>query len=140
MSSSVPANKRYRPSLTVSEIEHAILLAKSNPSDASYSLLSRLVPFLAKITVGSISAAYDPATGSAGSASQSLTLEQQLGIPTLSVAGVASKEEYWKDCYQKYEANPDLCTIAETAAAKEHMYLNDLMTMEEEFEFEQSKS
>jgi len=49
-----------------------------------------------------------------------------------------TKEDYWEACYKKHQKYPDHCTIRDLEAAKEHMYLNGLMTPEEIKEFEEN--
>ena len=48
-----------------------------------------------------------------------------------------SKEVYWEYCYMQHMQGKE-CTPAMLEAANEHRYLNDLMSKEEEAEFEEA--
>ena len=131
-------NKKYRPVLSAGAISHILALAKSeNPiSTTSLEVIGILAPFMAKIENDAISAAYE--------ATPKMSLEEKLGIgmpssmhsmEVLKIPTV-SKEEYWEQCYNKYKSNPISCTLSEIQAAREHMYLHDLMSPQEVREFE----
>ena len=131
---------KFRPVLTLEQIQHTIKLAKleSPISDASINLIATLTPYIAKIEAQSIAAAY--------TTKERQNLESKLGFTSTEIAEITgnsehiaaamNKEEYWKACYLKYSANPTVCTTSEILAAQEHMYLNDLMSPEEMVEFE----
>jgi len=144
-----PANKlvKYRPVLTSVQILHILAVCKREQplSDASLSVISTLSVFKAKIDNAGVKPAYssrDEQTIAAAKQQQTL---MELGtdkpslysLPTPSVPATAdytatSKEDYWEQCYIKYTDDPALCNLEELAAATEHMYLNDLMTSEQE--------
>lgn len=128
---------KYRLTLSAAQIMHMIDLARADiiaPKDEasnsnSMSIIGYLSPFKAKIDNLSISEAYTLAP-------PKQTLLEGLGeIDPLSPSS-ASKEEYWESCYEMYIAQPDSMTISEVRGAREHMYLNDLMTPEEAAIFE----
>ncbi len=124
------ANKKYRPSLTSAQIAHILALAKTeapNISEISFSLISALAPFQAKIENDGISVAYEtkPAKPKANSL-------EALGVATSKPEGLA-KEEHWLACYDFYILHgAEACSLQELTAVAEHRYLNDLMTPEEE--------
>ena len=123
---------RYRPVLTAEQIAKVLDLAKLEQpmSDTSMQLIGILAPFKAKIDNQGILPAY--------SVEPKVSMLQSLGEdPSQSVM---SKEDYWFVCYKKYVATHQLCTLDEIAAAREHMYLNDLMTPEEMEEFEKQET
>lgn len=132
---------KYRPSLTLEQLNHIVSLAKTEQpaiSTTSITLLGALVPFIAKIECKTKAPAYSLAPPAPS------TLES-LGAPAPTPAlesipaGLAvSKEEYWEACYTKHLATPSTCTLEEILAAKEHKYLNDLMEPAELAEFEAS--
>lgn len=128
---------KYRPSLTAIQIEHILALAKTETggiSQISMSLIAVLAPFQAKIQNAGIVPAY--IIGDNPAPKQS-TLESLGGAPTASeIPTHMDKETYWAGCYAAYKDNPVGCSLSEISAAKEHMYLNDLMTPEEEREHE----
>ena len=130
--------KKYRPVLTAVQIAHILVLAKTETplSHASISVITTLAPFLAKIENAGIQAAYTEAPDKpsvADSLGFTLPLTEAELDPT---ANATSKEEYWEQCYIAYIKNPAYLSLDQIQAAKEHMYLNDLMTAEEAKDFE----
>jgi hypothetical protein len=129
---------KYRPSLTAEQVNHILALAKTESpiSELSFSLISTLAPFQAKIQNAGIQASHVMAN------KPSVTSMEGLGAaPTSSVnPNDMTKEEYWEVCYAMYKTNPANCNLTEIEAAQEHRYLNDLMTPEEEADHENSTS
>lgn len=142
---------KYRPQLTASQITHAVQLAKldlgcitSTTHEASLDLLATLSPFKAKIDNLAITPSYTPAPPKP-SVTDSLGMDSGHQSPVTTPADALSlvgltKEQLWEQCYQAYLTNPANCTAEQIIMAKEHMYLNDLMTPEEEEAYEQSLS
>lgn len=138
---------KYRPSLTGEQILHILTLVKrdycvTEPVDTtlSFKVIQTLAPFQAKIESAAIAPAYTtqepkPKVNSL----EALGGEVDTIILSASDTMVASdnKEQYWSSCYALYLLHPEKCTIAELQAAKEHMYINDLMTPEQEKDYEQ---
>ena len=129
------SKKKYRPVLSAGAISHILALAKSESpiTSASLEVISILAPFMAKIENDAISAAYE--------ATPKQSLEEKLGIgmplPNKHETTMTlTKEEYWESCYAKYKNLPTECTLKEIQAAREHMYLHDLMSPQEIAEFE----
>lgn len=123
---------KHRPTLTREQIVRIIELARTPTiSDLDLQLISSLVPYLSKIDNATVVPAYN-------TTSRASVLEQ-LGGPISQISHVTqeSKEEYWSTCYTKYAAHPEVCTVLEIQAAKEHMYLHNLMNEQEVAEFEQ---
>ncbi len=142
---SVPKAKqtKYRPVLTAAQITKILALAKlEQPISAeSFSLISTLSPFAAKIANGGIQAAYvtvppkAKATSLEGLGADLAKFTDLVNLSSKCEPGI-DKEAYWYDCYRKYNSDPVSCSLEEIQAAKEHMYLNDLMSEEEIAEFE----
>ena len=68
-----------------------------------------------------------------------IAILENLGAPETEIAildSTETKEQHWKRCYLKFTSNPASCTVPEIEAAREHMYLNGLMTSEEVKQFE----
>ena len=135
---------KYRPVLTANQITHILNLAKlENPlSDISLSVISTLSVFQTKIDNAAVLPAYSSIQSTA-SASNAVTREEKqlldLGeIPATSTTTdtASTKEVLWEQAYQLYIADPTACSIATLSAAQEHMYLNDLMTAEQEAAWE----
>ncbi len=140
---------KYRPSLTKEDIKHILYLAKcslsptSSPStpegclerkdSLSRSVIKSLAPFLAKIENDIISPAYVSDTSPKPSLLESLEGITPPLTPTLT--GEA-KRAYGKTCYNKMISNIETCNLQEIAAAREHAYVNDFMSPEEEAEYE----
>lgn len=128
--------KKYRPVLSATAIAHIIALAKSEHplSSRSIEVIATLSPFLAKIENAGVAPAYTE--------KPVLSLEEKLGMPvplhSVSKEQLANqtKEVYWNVCYNKYKINPVSCSLVEIEAAREHMYLHDLMSPQEIEEFE----
>lgn len=133
--------KKYRPSLTDENILHILKLAKTESpiSAQSLAVIKVLAPFLAKINAGAITPAY-------AASNNRQSLEEKLGLAPISQEPMAPiltaesmpKEQYWAKCYDKYKASPESCTLLEIEAAREHMYLNDLMSPEDMVAFERA--
>lgn len=134
------SKSKYRPVLTALQIKHILKLAKleSPLSDASLSVISTLSVFAAKIDNAGIAPAYtlssskpkESLLASLGDTDTLAELEREGDIARLS------KEQYWEECFDKYSTNPSSCTVEEIKAAEEHMYLNDLMSPEQEAAYE----
>ena len=133
-------NPKYRPSLPPHLIAHILELAKKEQplSTSSIELISILAPFQAKIQNMGLEPAYTTQVRL-----PKPSVEVSLGmLPNSSVAYTFggtmyhTKEEYWKACYDHSLIDFESLHLLEMNAAKEHMYLNDLMTEEEVIEFE----
>lgn len=125
---------KYRPVLTAKQILHILKLAKTEQpaiSAASFSLIASLAPFQAKIDNAGIIPAY-----TIQPIRPSNTSLEELGGAISAGLPPYNKEDYWERCYTKYSTNPVTCNLEELHAAKEHMYLNDLMSSAELEEFE----
>ena len=128
---------RLRP-LSANLINHLLELCKKEvPMQAeSVELIGILAPFQAKIANSGIATAY--------TSTPKATLMESLGesfkpnSPAYILHGVtySSKEEFWEACYWLYAKDPTKLSLEEIGAAKEHMYLNELMSPEEVEEFE----
>ncbi len=131
---------KYRPTMSAHLIQHAVNLAKLEQpmSLESVELIGILAPFLAKIENGAKVGIY--------SMQPKVSIEQQIGLELPTNEGEYSfqgkvylvKEEYWAACYNQYTVEPRSLSLNHILAAKEHMYLNDLMSPEEMEEFEQA--
>lgn len=142
---SVPKSKsKYRPVLKVSQIIHILKLAKSESpiSSASISVIGTLAPFLAKIENDGIQAAYTiaptiPKQSTLESLGGDRLYDDSKLLSEISAEGLAlTKEEIWEKAYVLYKTNPTFCSLDTIQAAREHMYLNELMSPEETTEFE----
>ena len=120
---------KYRPVLPAHLITHAIKLAKLEQpiSTDSIELIGILAPFEAKIAAQAIFPAY--------TTSPKESLLDSLGGTAPSAQNLP-KEAYWLVCYNKYMESRESCSLEEIQAAREHMYLHDLMSQEELAEFE----
>jgi len=132
MTKNKPSISKYRPSLSPLLIEKILELAKKElPLSAeSIQLISILAPFQAKIQNDGLIPAY--------SSAPKLTVEESIGmVESAHSRPYQSKEEFWLSCYNLYIEHPEKCTLIEIQAAREHMYLHELMTDTEMKEFEQ---
>ena len=126
---------KYRPVLPAKLIKHALKLAKLEQpiSQESIELIGILAPFEAKIAAQAITPAYT-------TSSQESLLSSLGGEEETQRAQSLSKEAYWAACYDKYTKHREECSLEEIQAAREHMYLHDLMSAEELEAFEQGAS
>lgn len=150
--SNIPIAK-YRPSVTGEQITHIIRLAKLDMSTESIELIKTLAPFEAKILAGAMLPAHLSTPRQSLEDSLGMTIVDSLGkkiaIPTKGSVNLievkGDKVAYNLSCYNKYKL---ACTVDRLEditpdimeAAKEHMYVNDLMTPEEEAEYERNES
>lgn len=125
---------KYRPVLTASQITKVLELAKTECpiSDLSFSLISTLAPFQAKIEADGIQPAYIPAPVRPSATSLEALGGEIPSIPSPSpTAPKEIKEVVWQHSYFKYMDDPVSCSLQEIQEANEWKYLNDLMTPEE---------
>lgn len=122
------AKKYFRPSLTASEISLLVAIVKDSAavqnSPEKQGLLIKLLQFDFKLQTGAIAPAFT---------STRQSLEESLG---LGEGNAVSQLESRKIAYEKYQKFPELCTPDEISSAKTYAYENDLMTLQEEAEFE----
>jgi hypothetical protein len=118
----MPENK-FRPAITEAEIRYLIARCDTESDEllraTAAGISARLKVFLVKAQVGLVA----PAFSSAGR----LTLEQKLGVEPADTR---------EACYQKWIKYPELCSPKEIAAAELYAYENDLMTPDQEKEYE----
>lgn len=134
---------KYRPVLTSAQIAHIITLAKediispaSKDYELSISLLSSLAPFAAKVANAGITPAYTEKPTHQQKVIESLggTLSSDTDVNFISGQ---TKEEWWKECYERYQRfGSDSMSMEEIAAMQEHRYLHALMSPEELEQFE----
>jgi len=157
----MPATKaRYRPAFSEEEVEVlATILLEAYLNDIAkppynpeapidptrsfspevklvhHGLIGKINTLRTKIANNALSPAYivrkhaDPA----------IAILEDLGADEAeldSLTGDETKEQRWERCYKKFNADPVSCTTSEILAAMEYKYLNDLMTPEEEANFE----
>jgi len=128
---------KYRPSLTLVQMQHITAMCKMEQpiSNLSMEVVATLSTYIAKAENNAVSPAY------ATSPKQSLEQSLGMGSPasgTFMFQGevYTDKEEYWAACYKVYTLNPTSLSLIEIGAAKEHMYLEGLMSNVEIADFE----
>lgn len=126
---------KYRPVLTAQQILHLLNRCKLEQplSELGVMCISTLSVFKTKIENAGIQPAYIQQPDKPS------TMEQ-LGAEFPSTNDVPiPKEQAWFAAYEKYKKDPESCSLREILDAREHMYLNDLMTPEEVIEFERKE-
>ena len=115
---------KHRPTLTRKQIAWLLEQARVHAAtdDTAMELVSILAPYLSKIDNKAVLPAY--------------TTTRTSQLEALGGVAPVDKEAYWMSCYEKYAANPTTCTVEEIVAAKEHMYLHELMSAEKVAAFE----
>jgi hypothetical protein len=137
---------KFRPVFSFAALQQIYTLAKADyiqsSSPLSLEILGIVAPFLTKIEIGTINPAY-VLVDQEGKLSKEEKLLISLGASLAEekhknneIQMRSSKEIYWEECWKKFNENPESCSILEIKAAKEHAYLNDLMSQEEIEEFE----
>ena len=119
--------KQFRPYFTLPELQEIITCLKSHPTPARLSLVRKLGFFIAKVEHEAVSPQYIPHPKP--TLAQRLELEEN--IP-------ANAEVIGEAAYQKHLSSPNSCTPKEIAASLEYMYTNNLMSPEQEKEYEKS--
>ena len=124
------ATKKYRPSFTVTQINHIIRLCETqqpkHPDTAT--LEAYLKTFLFKADSGLVSASHTSARKTP------TMLLDELGGDTTYVAPVTNtvaKAQYWQACYEKLMQpgiTMEYLTEEEQSAAIDYMYMNGLLT------------
>lgn len=114
---------KYRISLAANEIHYLISLCEADKTQPamSHEVLAKLKLFIAKMNLGIVNPAF-----SISPVKQ--TLEEQLGVVNPSERRAAA--------YEKWRRTPNLCNKQEVALANTYRYENDLMTPEEEDDYE----
>lgn len=116
---------KYRPVLTMPQIRFVMLAIEKYPAKDTFQeeLLSYLELFVAKQKAGFLRSSYSVAPRQ--------SIEDKLGL------GADSKEEKMLAAFSKHEQlGAFICTKQELALVAEYRYLNDLMSPEEETEYE----
>ena len=134
------AQTKYRHSLTIEQIAHLVFLARAElpMSNLSACIIGKLAPFLSKIDNLVKAPAYT--TSSLPPKAKANSLESLgAGLPSSIEAKGFSKEQIWELAYNKYQLDPQLCTLRDIADSKEHMYLNDLMSEDDVAKFERGE-
>lgn len=132
--------KKYRPSFSHTQLLHLLYLARSDSSLAdsatrslSNTIVQVLAPMVAKIDCNAI--AHSHICYPKSSLLSQLGELESNSLTTQTHTGEA-KLSYNLSCYNKYCERPLECSTQEKEAAKEYMYVNDLMSPEEEKEYE----
>ncbi len=118
--------EKYRPCLTGDQISHILALCKKDLSQQSLLVISVLAPFQAKIDFSGVAPAY--------SANARRSLEDSLGMN--NTGDSSTPIERRKIAYEKWCQNPDSCSMDELERANTYRRDNNLMTPEEEAQFD----
>ena len=139
MPTSKPSIPKNRATVTASMVAKILYLAKTESpiTEEAIQLVAKFAPLQAKIDNAGLTPAY--ITTPAISKLESLGgIDTTVKDDSYTLAGhdYPTKELYWEACYKLYSSNPELCNLSTISSAREHMYLNDLMSEEEVNEFE----
>jgi hypothetical protein len=121
--------QKFRPYFTAAELLEIIAALKSAPNPRRLTLCQYLESFLLKINHGIISPAHtlEP------------SLETKLGFPDPSTPIPISHSLTGEAAHQKWLVSPVSATPKEIAEAMNWRYLNDLMSPDEEAEYERAR-
>lgn len=120
--------KKYRPYFTISELQTITDCLKSHPTPTRLSLVQYLERFLLEINHGVRKESYIP--------TPTPTISQKLGFEDTPIP--VSTSLTGEMAHQKHLIDPTHCTPKEIEAAMEYRYTNDLMSKDEENEYEKS--
>ncbi len=123
------SNQKFRPYFTAAELQEIINCLKSHPTPRRLTICQYLESFLLKINHGIISPAHTTAP----------SLEQKLGFPDPNQPIPVSHNLTGEAAYNKWFLDPKSATPKEIAEAMNWRYLNDLMSPEEEAEYERTR-
>jgi hypothetical protein len=118
-------NTKFRPYLTLGELENCINALKE--TNRNPALIRYLSSFQDKVSVGKI----------APQLVTKPTISDKLGLSTSHSIGESLAEQRL-NAYLKWKESPSKCSIQELARARMYRYENDLMSTEEEAEYELS--
>lgn len=114
--------QKFRPYFTAPELQEIISCLKSHPSTRRLQIAQYLEGFLLKINHGIVSVAHTTRP----------SIEQKLGFAPIPAPHNLTGEA----AYQKWLISPLTATPKEIEEAQNWRYLNDLMSPEEEKEYE----
>jgi hypothetical protein len=124
------AQEKYRPSLTAQEIAYIVERCDADQREEttgiSVALGSKLKVFAMKLQLNLVAPAYI--------ASAKKSLEERLGLDDTST----SPERKRLAAFEKYSKLPSICTPEEISLAQTYRYENNLMTDQEESDYENS--
>jgi len=129
---------KYRLSFSTREIEYLIALTKGDiaKGESSYSSFSDAISTVQTLAVAktkidnmALTPAYNVSNKPKANSLEALGATPDGMMPL-------SKEQIWELAYNSYISDPTKCSLQQIADAKEHMYLNELMTEAELAEFE----
>jgi hypothetical protein len=127
--------KKYRPYFTLPELHEIITALKSQPTPNRMTLIKYLEKYCLEITHSVREESYT--ANPRKTLSQRLELDDPSDIPTISIIPQPIQIT-GEAAYQKQLINPLHCTPKEIEAAMEYRYLNDLMSPDEEKQYEHS--
>lgn len=120
--------KKYRPVLSQAQIAHILSLCKTDLSQKSISIISTLAPFLAKIENDAVTEAYTQKPKES-----KLT---DLGFQSHTPKEIVDAETLHTK-YLLCGENISEFSLQEIQKIQEYRYTNDLMTPQEEVEYEE---
>ena len=117
---------KYRPVLTEDQISHIIELCKINPSKQSQLILSTLSAFEYKILHGAVTPAY--------------TIDSDIISKSSTPSLISYSKQDKLHIYKKWKLLDfhESLTSTEFKILQEYLYESDLMTTEEELDYENS--
>jgi hypothetical protein len=119
-------DQKFRPYFTAPELLEIITALKEKPSPARLAISRYLESYSLKITHGIVSPSH----------TMEPSIEQKLGF---SEASNGSQSFTDKACYDLWSKDPSGCTPRMIQQAVDYRYRNNLMTTEEEKDYENSQ-
>jgi hypothetical protein len=123
------SNQKFRPYFTAAELQEIITCLKSHPTPRRLTICQYLEGFVLKINHGIVSPAH----------TNNPSLEQKLGMVDPNQPIPVSHSLTGEAAYNKWLLSPVSATPKEIAEAMDWRYLNDLMSPDEEAEYERAR-
>lgn len=125
LKSTAPGQQKFRPYFTYSEMLETIAALRGKNSPASLGIANYLETFIFKLRNNLVA----PAITNKQSVADALELGDDTGAPR--------NMDFKRAAFDKYMDDPRKCSNLELENAQLYRYENDLMTVEEEIEYEQ---
>ena|ERR1700748_57232 len=131
--------KKYRPSLTMEQIDHIIkLLYKQNPSTAIDRIcIAELGGYYNKIHTGRVGASYEMTTKQEKELKRVEQIAQSIGETIESQSQPIDRDAIRKIAYDKWKQNPQSCSVDELEMVTDYTIAHGLNEKVKEMTFEE---
>ena len=124
--------EKFRPYLTADELQEILICLKTHPTPARLSIVRYLESFNLKIKHGLVSSAHTLQPSQA----------EKLGFHELTISTPSPAQDInlkGEAAFKKWQKSPESCTPKEIEESLDWRYRNNLMSQQEEQEYEQAQ-